>query len=73
MSSLSKNEFFRNLLVHMNHRVGIAMIFDRRMGVVFHGSAADPGAHQADGVPAGANEGVEFAERIVVDRKEKVG
>jgi len=43
-------------------RVGIVLIFNKRAGVVPDGPAADSGAHEADGVAAGANEGIELAE-----------
>ena len=42
--------------------MGVVLIFNQRPGVVLDGPAADSGAHEADGVAAGANEGIELAE-----------
>ena len=52
---------------------GIILILDKRAGVVLDDAVGDPGAHEADGVAAGSDEGIELVEGVVVNRKDKLG
>ena len=44
------------------HRLRVVLVFDKRMGMVFDGPGSETGAHDTDGVAAGANEGIECAD-----------
>jgi hypothetical protein len=45
--------------LQIRHRLGVVLVFNKRLGMVFDGPGSETGAHDPDGMAARANEGIE--------------